>query len=128
MKGEIQFWGHTHRHTWLYTSRAASSQLKICCILQEKEDIKQSNAEDGSEDADAKAKEEKEDNKKDKKKKAKKGKARSESPEPMVLDDDHPDTQISAVEGSRGTGSGQAESKADKERGEVATPTHRCVW
>ena len=46
----------------------------------------------------------------------------------MVLDDDHPDTQISAVEGSRGTGSGQAESKADKERGEVATPTHRCVW
>ena len=98
------------------------------CFLQEKEDIKQSNADDGSEDADTKAKEEKEDNKKDKKKKAKKGKARSESPEPMVLDDDHPDTQISAVEGSRGTGSGQAESKADKERGEVATPTHRCVW
>ena len=35
--------------------------------------------------------------------------------------------QISAVEGSRGTGSGQADAKADKERGEVATPTHRYV-
>ena len=32
LEGEIQFWGqthtHTHRHTWLCTSRAASSQLK----------------------------------------------------------------------------------------------------
>ena len=29
MKGEIQFWGQTHRHTDICTSRAASSQLKI---------------------------------------------------------------------------------------------------
>ena len=112
--------------------------------MQEKDDTKPSNAEDGSEDTDAKAKEEKEDSKKDKKKKAKKGKVRSESPEPMVIDDEFRDTQvrhavyictvdklvfaqISAVEGSKGTGSGQAEAKADNERGEVATPTHRSV-
>ena len=31
------------------------------------------------------------------------------------------------MEGSRGTGPGQADAKADKERGEVATPTHRFV-
>ena len=27
--GNIQFWGHTHRHTDICTSRAASSQLKM---------------------------------------------------------------------------------------------------
>ena len=52
---------------------------------------------------------------------------RSESPEPIVHDDEFGDTQISAVEGSRAGGSGQAETKADKERGEVATPTQRSV-
>ena len=62
--------------------------------MQDKEDTKPSNAEDGSEDTDAKAKEEKEDSKKDKKKKAKKGKVRSESPEPMVIDDEFRDTQV----------------------------------
>ena len=64
------------------------------CSMQDKEDTKPSNAEDGSEDTDAKAKEEKEDGKKDKKKKAKKGKVRSESPEPMVIDDEFRDTQV----------------------------------
>ena len=62
--------------------------------MQEKDDTKPSNAEDGSEDTDAKAKEEKEDSKKDKKKKAKKGKVKSESPEPMAIDDEFGDTQV----------------------------------
>ena len=64
------------------------------CSMQDKEDTKPSNAEDGSEDTETKAKEEKEDSKKDKKKKAKKGKVKSESPEPMVIDDEFGDTQV----------------------------------
>ena len=53
---------------------------------------------------------------------------RSESPEPVVHDDEFRDTQISAVEGSKGAGSGAAEEgDADKEREEVATPTHRLL-
>ena len=80
--------------------------------------------EDGSEDAETK-KEEKEEKAKDKKKKGKKGKTKSDSPEPVCIDDEFKDTQISQVEGGKGAGGGAGEAASDLDRGEVATPTHR---
>ena len=82
--------------------------------------------EDGSEDAETK-KEEKEEKAKDKKKKGKKGKTKSDSPEPVCIDDEFKDTQISQVEGGKGAGGGAGEAASDLDRGEVATPTHRWV-
>ena len=83
--------------------------------------------EDGSEDAETK-KEEKEEKAKDKKKKGKKGKTKSDSPEPVCIDDEFKDTQISQVEGGKGTGGGAGEAASDLDRGEVATPTHRWAY
>ena len=80
--------------------------------------------EDGSEDTETK-KEEKEEKVKDKKKKGKKGKTKSDSPEPVCIDDEFKDTQISQVEGGKGAGGGAGEAASDLDRGEVATPTHR---
>ena len=56
--------------------------------------------EDGSEETEEKAKkDEKEDSKeKDKKKKTKKAKIKSESPEPLGIDDDPKDTQVKHCE------------------------------
>ena len=70
-------------------------------------------------------KEDKDDKAKDKKKKPKKAKVKSESPEPICLDGEFRDTQISQVEGSKATGDGVTESSQETDRGEVATPTHR---
>ena len=50
---------------------------------------------------------------------------KSESPEPICLDGEFRDTQISQVEGSKATGDGVTESSQENDRGEVATPTHR---
>ena len=58
--------------------------------------MKLKEAEDGSEDVEAK-KDDKEDKAKDKKKKPKKAKIKSESPEPLCVDDEFKDTQISQV-------------------------------
>ena len=65
-------------------------------LFQEKDDAKPSVVEDGSEETEEKAKkDEKEDSKeKDKKKKTKKAKIKSESPEPLGIDDDPKDTQV----------------------------------
>ena len=88
--------------------------------FQDKDEVKTKEIEDGSEDVEVKK--EKEDDKA-KKKKAKKTKAKSESPEPVCLDGEFKDTQISQTEGSKI--SGEAESGQYVERGKVATPTHR---